>query len=112
MRGEGGGVRHDEDKAGGRCRSPRLGGSLLTATLAVCSLACLIPTALGSLYAPGDGTPVTVPSAVTDSFPGRADSAADTNLTYAAYYYVTPYVGVASGGTAVRSLPSPSRGKI
>jgi hypothetical protein len=117
-RREGGGGDDDEGstKRSGSSRSgPHarggLAGLLKTATLAVCFLACLLPTALGSLYAPGtiysdggDGTPVTVPTAVTSVLPETTGSSADAKLTYAAYYAIKePYWGVATGGTVVRT---------
>lgn len=121
-RGEGAGVYDDEvsrrrreesntrfNWRGGRGGLTRsIGSALRTATLVVCILACLLPTALGSLYAPGaspdggDGTPVTVPTAVTSKLPETTGTAADAKLSYAAYYSIAPYVGVATGGTVVR----------
>ena len=108
--------RHNSSSRGGRggggLTRGAVGSALRTATLAVCVLACLVPHALGSLYSPGaspdggDGTPVTVPTAVTGKLPETTGTAADAKLTYAAYYSIAPYLGVATGGTEVRTTPS------
>jgi hypothetical protein len=100
------------------CRPGRRGGitgALRTVSMAVyvCVLAwgaLMLPVAMGSLYGPAavgldgaDGTAVTVPTAVTATLPETTGSDAAAKLSYAAYYSISPWVGVAAGGTLVRA---------
>ena len=106
---------------GGRRENPRagLGGTMLVRStsrilvIVTAFLACLssLPApALGALYDPGawthamdggDGTPVSVPTAVTGKLPETTGSSASAKVTYDAYYSISPYVGSAAGGTTV-----------